>query len=148
MSRLCSGWVLTVGRGGNACCQGWGCWVDYVINKKNMKKRALNLINRKNIRSSSRFLIAQKLAWGQAFWQGRNRRILLLEHQKSAGWALVNKNSTRVISVNQFRRGFRSGTLSALAWALSGIPAMFECAFLHCVLACPPIHSLICIRVL
>jgi len=116
--------------------------------QKKHEKRALNLINRKNIRSSSRFLIAQKLARGQAFWQGRNRRILLLEHQKSAGWALVNKNSTRVISVNQFRRGFRSGTLSALAWALSGIPAMFECAFLHCVLACPPIHSLICIRVL
>jgi len=41
MSRLCPGWVLTVGGGGIAC--GWGRGrlvghMDYVILKKNMKK--------------------------------------------------------------------------------------------------------------
>ena len=96
---------------------------------------ALNLINRENIRSSSRFSIAYKLARGQVFWQEENRRILLLEHQKSAGWALVTQYSTRcliwqVLSINPAQvSSFRLGTRLAFSWALSGTSAMFKCAF-------------------
>ena len=79
---------------------------------------------------------------------GENRCILLIEHRKSAGWALVNQNSTRVIPVNQFGSTFSGmlgillGTPSALVWALSGIPAMFKCVFPPSVLACPLIDRL------
>jgi len=64
---------------------------------------------------------------GRLFGRGENRRILLLERQKSAGRALVNQNITRVIAVIQIRLDLRSGTLSALSVGL-GLQALRECS--------------------
>ena len=51
--------------------------------------------------------------------------MLFLEHPKSAGRALVNKNRTQRHCCQSIRLGLRFWR-SALAWALSGISAMFE----------------------
>jgi len=54
--------------GGAGSLVGGGTAVGLCNPKKKHEKMALNPINRENIRSSFRFLIAQKLTRWQAFW--------------------------------------------------------------------------------